>query len=165
MKCKQPFRSKKTWFSQFCVEELVWPAQRPELNASTNPNTDCEPSPNAKCQRPAVLTLLGLSGEKTDQREKNKLFCPAEEANFVFGCHLEESKPINLETPQAPKSNSCALGVRIFYHPSSPLTAPVTSSVPGVVSHRLRIHKYDVIAGGRGLRPGTMASVGTEVSV
>lgn len=33
------------------------------------------------------------------------------------------------------------------------------------VSNFARINKCDVIAGGRSLRPGTMASVGTEVSV
>lgn len=37
--------------------------------------------------------------------------------------------------------------------------------LPGVVLRRLQINKRDAIVGGRSLRPGTMASVGPEVSV
>lgn len=37
--------------------------------------------------------------------------------------------------------------------------------LPGEVFRRRQINKCDVIAGGRSLRTGTMASVGPEVSV
>lgn len=41
----------------------------------------------------------------------------------------------------------------------------LTIILPGVVLRCMQINKCDVIAGGRSLRPGTMASVGPEVSV
>lgn len=45
------------------------------------------------------------------------------------------------------------------------MTILLRNVLPGGVLRRLQINKCDVIVGGRSLRPGTMASVGPEVSV